>query len=194
MIFAVASSTGHTGLWGDGHQGLSDGLLPALSHLHADSWGGQSGTVVVTAVVLPYIVDHGGCDDLKAVWVAALGQITVVFGLFHLEDLGERDFLWEWWGTEIIKTNKTQNIIFCVSHKNRIQNIYQVRAQAFLFPFSIFLHSTECFLHSQPIHLRHKQRLGVKNKQTTLLNTKQCKIHTYSTTFLPRCHLHLLYT
>lgn len=49
--------------------------------------------MVGTAVVLPYIVDHGGCDDLKAVRVAALGQITVVSGLFHLENLTQRDFL-----------------------------------------------------------------------------------------------------
>lgn len=99
MIFALACSTGHTGLWGDRHQGLSDSLLPTLSHLHADSRGGQRRTVVVTAVVLPYIVDHGGCDYLKAVRVAALGQITVVSGLFYLEDLRQRDFLWEEWET-----------------------------------------------------------------------------------------------
>lgn len=118
VIFALTSSTGHTGLGGDRHQGLSDGLLPALSHLHADSWGCQSGAVVVTAVVLPYIVHHGGCDDLKAVWVAALGQITVVSGLFHLEDFGQRDFLWEGWGTEIttnIKNKWNTNIIFWLS-------------------------------------------------------------------------------
>lgn len=95
MIFALAGGTGHAGLRGDRHQGLSDGLLPALSHLHAHSRGGKSGAVVVTAVVLPYIVDHGGCDDLKAVRVAALSQITVVSGLFHLQDLRQRDFLWE---------------------------------------------------------------------------------------------------
>lgn len=49
----------------------------------------------MTAVVLPYIVNHSGCDDLKAVWVAALSQVTVVSGLLHLEDLGQRDFLRE---------------------------------------------------------------------------------------------------
>lgn len=95
MIFALAGSTGYTGLRRDGHQGLSDGLLPALSHLRADSRGGQSGAVVVTAVVLPYIVDHGGCDDLKAVRVAALSQIAVVSAQLHLEDLRQRDFLWK---------------------------------------------------------------------------------------------------
>ena len=51
--------------------------------------------MVVTAIVLPYIVDHGGCDDLETVWVAALGQVTVVSALLHLKDLGQRDFLWE---------------------------------------------------------------------------------------------------
>lgn len=96
MIFALAGSTGHAGLGGDRHQGLSDGLLPALGHLHAHSRGGQSGAVVVAAVVLSYIVDHCCCDDLEAVRVAALRQITVVSGLFHLEDLGQRDFLWGW--------------------------------------------------------------------------------------------------
>lgn len=49
--------------------------------------------MVGTAVVLAYIVDHGGCDDLEAVRVAALGQVAVVSGLLHLEDLGQRDFL-----------------------------------------------------------------------------------------------------
>lgn len=96
MIFALASCTGHTGLGGDRHQGLSDGLLPALGNLHADSRGSQSGAVVVTAVVLPYIVDHCCCDDLKAMRVATLGQITVVSGLLYLEDLRQRDFLWGW--------------------------------------------------------------------------------------------------
>ncbi len=108
VIFALASSTCHAGLWGDRHQGLSDGLLPALGHLHAYSRGGQSRAVVVTAVVLPYIINHGGCDDLKAVWVAALRQITVVSGLFHLQDLRQRDFLWGEGGPEIT-TNKTWN-------------------------------------------------------------------------------------
>lgn len=95
MIFALACSTGHTGLWGDRHQGLSDSLLPTLSHLHADSRSSQCRAVIVTAVVLPYIVDHGGCDDLKTVRIAALGQITVVSGLLYLQDLRQRDFLWE---------------------------------------------------------------------------------------------------
>lgn len=93
VIFALTSSTGHAGLGGDRHQGLSDGLLPALSHLHAHSWGGQRGAVVRTGIVLPNIVNHGGCDDLKAVRVAALGQVAVVSGEFHLEDLRQRDFL-----------------------------------------------------------------------------------------------------
>lgn len=93
VIFALSCSTGHTGLRGDGHQGLSDGLLPALSHLHAHTRGGQGRTVVRTGVLLPDVVDHGGCDDLKAVRVAALGQVAVVSGEFHLEDLGQRDFL-----------------------------------------------------------------------------------------------------
>lgn len=93
VISALAGSTGHTGLRGDGHQGLSDGLLPALSHLHAHPRGSQSRVVVGTAVVLPHVVDHGGRDDLKTVWVAALGQIAVVPRLFHLEDLRQRDFL-----------------------------------------------------------------------------------------------------
>lgn len=95
MISALASSTGHTGLRGDRHQGLSDGLLPALGHLHANPRGGQSRVVVGTAVVLPHVIDHGGCDDLETVRVAALGQITVVPRLFHLEDLRQRDFLWK---------------------------------------------------------------------------------------------------
>lgn len=99
MISPLASSTGQTGLRRDRHQGLSDGLLPALRHLHADSWGSQSRAVVGTAVVLPHIVDHGRRDDLKAVWVATLGQITVVPALFNLEDLRQRDFLWEGWET-----------------------------------------------------------------------------------------------
>ena len=95
MIFTLTSSAGHTRLRGDRHQGLSDSLLPALGHLHADSRGSQSRAMVVTAVVLPYIVNHGGCDDLKAVRVATLGQITEVSEWFYLEDLGQRDFLWE---------------------------------------------------------------------------------------------------
>lgn len=94
MISALAGSTGHTGLRGDGHQGLSDGLLPALSHLHAHPRGSQSRVVVGAAVVLPHVIDHGGCDDLKAVWVAALGQVTVVPRRFHLEDLRQGDLLW----------------------------------------------------------------------------------------------------
>lgn len=49
--------------------------------------------MVRTGVLLPDVVDHGGCDDLKAVRVAALGQVTVVSGEFHLEDLRQRDFL-----------------------------------------------------------------------------------------------------
>lgn len=95
VIFALAGSTGHAGLRGDGHQGLSDGLLPALGHLHADPRGSQSRTVVGAAVVLPDVVHHGGCDDLEAVRVAALSQIAVISGLFHLEDLGQGDFLRE---------------------------------------------------------------------------------------------------
>lgn len=51
--------------------------------------------MVVAAVVLPDVVDHGGRDDLEAVRVAALGQVAVVSALLHLEDLRQRDFLWE---------------------------------------------------------------------------------------------------
>lgn len=87
MIFALTRNSSYTGLRGDGHQGLSDGLLPALGHLHADPRGGQDRAVVVTAVVLAYVVDHGGCDDLKAVGVAALCQITEVPEWFYLKDL-----------------------------------------------------------------------------------------------------------
>lgn len=86
MVFARAC-TCHAGLRGDRHQGLSDRLLPTLSHLHADSRGGQSRAVVVIAIVLPYVVHHGGCDDLEAVRVAALSQMAVVSGRFYLEDL-----------------------------------------------------------------------------------------------------------
>lgn len=107
VIFSLSSSAGHTGLRGDRHQGLSDGLLPALSHLHAHSRGGQGRTVVWTGVLLPDVVDHGGRDDLKAVRVAALGQVAVVSGEFHLEDLRQRDFLPEGQRTRVRSKAKT---------------------------------------------------------------------------------------
>lgn len=124
VIFALTSSTGHAGLGGDRHQGLSDGLLPALSHLHAHSWGSQRGAVVRTGIVLPDIVNHGGCDDLKAVRVAALGQVTVVSGEFHLEDLRQRDFLQERQRLRIRtrkKTNKKKiHFVFLKKIRRRI--------------------------------------------------------------------------
>lgn len=129
MIFALAGSAGYTGLRRDGHQGLSDGLLPALSHLHADSRGGQSRAVVVTAVVLPYIVDHGGCDDLKAVRVAALSQIAVVSALLYLEDLRQRDFLWKQWRRTDKKSRrniKEHNLHFSMKAQARIRVFFSV--------------------------------------------------------------------
>lgn len=124
VIFALTSSTGHAGLRGDRHQGLSDGLLPALSHLHAHSWGGQRGAVVGTGIVLPDIVNHGGCDDLKAVRVAALGQVTVVSGEFHLEDLRQRDFLQERQRLRVRTRKKTKKkkIDFVFLRKSRMHN------------------------------------------------------------------------
>lgn len=123
MIFALSRGAGHAGLGGDGHQGLSDGLLPALSHVHADPRGGQRGAVVEAAVVLPHVVHHGGCDDLEAVRVAALGQATVVSALLHLQDLRQRDFLREGGGTQITtskRSYKKQNIILGFSQINKV--------------------------------------------------------------------------
>lgn len=72
--------------------------------------------MVVTAIVLPNIVDHGGCDDLKAVRVAALGQIAVVSGLFHLKDLWQRDFLW--WSDKSVNQLKKNYTIFLSGQKH----------------------------------------------------------------------------
>ena len=94
MVLAVSGGAGDAGLGGDGHQGLPDGLLPALGHLGAHTGGGQRGAVVVASMVLADVVHHGGGDDLEAMDVAALGQLAVVPARLHLQDLRQRDLLW----------------------------------------------------------------------------------------------------
>lgn len=78
VIFTLSGSGAHAGLWcnWNGHQGLADGPLPALGHLQPHATSSQRRVVDVemgAAGVLPYVVHHGGSDDLEAVRIAPQG-------------------------------------------------------------------------------------------------------------------------
>ena len=100
MVLALSGAGADAGLGRDGHQGLADGLLPALGHLQANAGGRQRRVVVVAAGVLPHVVNHGVGDDLEAVRVASLSEVTEVMSRIHLKDLRQRDFLWRTSGAE----------------------------------------------------------------------------------------------
>lgn len=87
MVFSLAVVATHTGLRGDGHQGLANSLLPGVCHLQTNSRCCKHGAGVLHACVLPYVIHHVVRDDLEAVWISSLRKATEVLCQLHLQDL-----------------------------------------------------------------------------------------------------------
>ena len=93
VVLPFAGTGADAGRGRDGHQGVADGLLPALAHVPSHARRRQDGVVVQAAVVLPDVVHHVGRGHLEAVRVAAGGPAAEVLRRLHLQDLGQRDLL-----------------------------------------------------------------------------------------------------